>query len=91
MEKLRLAGQDVSYPLVTYTVLENFVPLMTADLDVSVPNGWGWMGVSGAVSEMKPVQDAHIRFYQYCNEAPSYYMWRILDQGREPLRAVVAT
>jgi len=46
---------------------------------------------NGGVSpQPKPVQDAHIRFYQYCNEAPSYYMWRILDQGREPLRAKIA-
>jgi selenocysteine lyase/cysteine desulfurase len=46
---------------------------------------------NGGVSpQPKPVQDAHIRFYQYCNEAPSYYMWRILDQGREPLRARIA-
>src|ERR1043165_9212344 len=46
---------------------------------------------NGGVSpQPKQVQDAHIRFYQYCNEAPSYYMWRILDQGREPLRAKIA-
>lgn len=46
---------------------------------------------NGGVSpQPKVVQDAHIRFYQYCNEAPSYYMWRILDQGREPLRAKIA-
>lgn len=46
---------------------------------------------NGGVSpQPKPVQDAHIRYYQYCNEAPSYYMWRILDQGREPLRAKLA-
>ena len=38
----------------------------------------------------KVVQDAHIRFYQYSNEAPSYYMWRILDQGREGLRNKLA-
>lgn len=40
----------------------------------------------GVCPQPKVVQDAHIRFYQYCNEAPSYYMWRILDQGRESLR-----
>lgn len=46
---------------------------------------------NGGVSpQPKPVQDAHIRFYQYCNEAPSYYMWRILDQQREPLREKIA-
>src|SRR5262252_2085594 len=37
-----------------------------------------------------PVQDAVKRFYDYSNEAPSYYMWRILDQGREPLRRNMA-
>ncbi len=37
-----------------------------------------------------PVQEAVKRFYDYSNEAPSYYMWRILDQGREPLRKNLA-
>src|SRR5215510_11720871 len=36
------------------------------------------------------VQEAMKRFYDYSNEAPSYYMWRILDQGREPLRRNLA-
>ena len=64
---------------------------------------WGWVRASYTVSpnivnlnnggvapQPKPVQDAHIRYYQYCNEAPSYYMWQILDQGREPLRERLA-
>jgi len=64
---------------------------------------WGWIRESYTVSpniinlnnggvapQPKVVQDAHIRFYQYCNEAPSYYMWQILDQGREPLREKLA-
>lgn len=46
---------------------------------------------NGGVSpQPKPVQDAHIRFYQYCNEGPSYFMWRDLDKGREPLRRRLA-
>ncbi|HLP21759.1 MAG TPA: aminotransferase class V-fold PLP-dependent enzyme [Chitinophagales bacterium] len=46
---------------------------------------------NGGVSpQPKPVQDAHIRYYQYSNEAPSLYMWRVLDQGREPLRDKLA-
>ncbi len=44
----------------------------------------------GVAPQPKVVQDAHIRYYQYCNEAPSYYMWQILDQGREPLREKLA-
>ncbi len=64
---------------------------------------WAWVKESFTVSanllnlnnggvspQPKVVQDAHIRFYQFCNEAPSYYMWQILDQGREPLRAKLA-
>ncbi|HYH14693.1 MAG TPA: aminotransferase class V-fold PLP-dependent enzyme, partial [Flavisolibacter sp.] len=42
---------------------------------------------NGGVSPApKTVQDAMKRYYDYSNEAPSYYMWRILDQGRESLR-----
>jgi selenocysteine lyase/cysteine desulfurase len=64
---------------------------------------WGWVRESyttspniinlnngGVAPQPKVVQDAHIRYYQYCNEAPSYYMWQILDQGREPLREKLA-
>jgi hypothetical protein len=40
---------------------------------------------NGGVSPApKVVSYAMKRYYDYCNEAPSYYMWRILDQGREP-------
>lgn len=36
------------------------------------------------------VQQALQRYNQLANEGPSYYMWRILDQGREPLRDKLA-
>jgi len=46
---------------------------------------------NGGVSpQPKVVQDAHIKYYQMCNEIPSYYMWGILDQGRESLRMKLA-
>jgi hypothetical protein len=32
------------------------------------------------------VQEAVERYNKLANEGPSYYMWRILDQGQEPLR-----
>lgn len=64
---------------------------------------WGWIREAytmspniinfnngGVAPQPKVVQDAHIRYYQYCNEAPTYYMWQILDQGREPLRHKLA-
>lgn len=37
------------------------------------------------------VQEAVERYNKMANEGPSYFMWRILDQGREPLRQKLAT
>lgn len=51
---------------------------------VNLNNG----GVSPAP---RVVQEAVERFNRLSNEGPSYYMWRILDQGREPLRQKLAT
>ncbi len=46
---------------------------------------------NGGVSpQPKVVQDAVDRYYHLSNEAPSYYMWRILDQGRESVRMKLA-
>lgn len=36
------------------------------------------------------VQDAVERYNKIANEGPSYYMWRIIDMGREPLRQKLA-
>jgi selenocysteine lyase/cysteine desulfurase len=36
------------------------------------------------------VQQAVERYNQLANEGPSYFMWQILDQGREPLRQRLA-
>jgi selenocysteine lyase/cysteine desulfurase len=36
------------------------------------------------------VQQAVARYNELSNEGPSYYMWGILDQGREPLRERLA-
>lgn len=44
----------------------------------------------GVAPSPKPVQEAMKRYHDLSNEAPSYYMWRILDQGREPLRRNLA-
>jgi hypothetical protein len=78
IDKCRAAGQDVSYPMVSYTVLENFVPFMTQDLDISVPNGWGWSGINGNVSELNPTHDAHsgrwgIKIFNKTAFAPNVY------------------
>ena len=46
---------------------------------------------NGGVSPApRTVQDAMKRYYDFSNEAPSYYMWRVLDMGRENLRSSLA-
>lgn len=46
---------------------------------------------NGGVSpQPKVVQDAVDRYYHLSNEAPTYFMWQILDKGREPLRKKLA-
>lgn len=46
---------------------------------------------NGGVSPSpKSVQEAVERYNALSNQGPSYYMWRILDQGREPLRHKLA-
>ncbi|MEZ5013106.1 MAG: aminotransferase class V-fold PLP-dependent enzyme [Chitinophagales bacterium] len=46
---------------------------------------------NGGVSPApRPVQEALVRFNAMCNEAPSHYMWHVLDKGREQLRAKIA-
>lgn len=44
----------------------------------------------GVAPSPKTVQEAMKRYHDLSNEAPSYYMWRIVDQGREPLRRNLA-
>ncbi|MBV6473913.1 MAG: hercynylcysteine sulfoxide lyase [Saprospiraceae bacterium] len=44
----------------------------------------------GVAPQPRVVQEAVEYYGRMCNEAPSYYMWRILDQGREPLREKLA-
>jgi len=44
----------------------------------------------GVCPQPRVVQEAVERYNRLSNEAPSYYMWRILDQGREPMRAKLA-
>ena len=71
--------------------------------DISDDDFWAWMQESFTVSpnimnlnnggvspQPKVVQETVERYYRLCNEGPSYYMWQILDQGREPLRADLA-
>lgn len=44
----------------------------------------------GVCPQPMVVQEAVERYNRLSNEAPSYFMWQILDQGREPLRRKLA-
>ena len=71
--------------------------------DLSDEDFWSWVKESYTVSPnimnlnnggVSPqplvVQQTLEKYNRMCNEAPSYYMWNILNQGREALRADLA-
>jgi len=81
----------------------NRIESVPPEASASDEDFWAWVKASytvspnvinlnngGVSSQPKIVQDAQQRFSAYANEAPSYYMWRILDQGREALRLKLA-
>jgi selenocysteine lyase/cysteine desulfurase len=55
----------------------------TTDKIINLNNG-------GVAPAPKVVAETMQQMYNQCNKAPSYYMWRVLDQGREPLRKQLA-
>ncbi|MES2679947.1 MAG: aminotransferase class V-fold PLP-dependent enzyme [Bacteroidota bacterium] len=96
------AGIDKNF---TRQLEQHLNKLENLSLESSAENEdfWGWVRESYTISanlinlnnggvspQPKIVQDAHIRNYQLSNEAPTYYMWRILDQQREGLRNKLA-
>jgi len=72
----QLAGEEDYWMVIqqAYTVNPNIINLN---------NG-------GVSPSPRVVQEAVERYNKMCNEGPSYFMWRILDQGREPLRNKLA-
>lgn len=90
------AAEDVSDALVS---LQKMSPLAAAgDEDLwarmaqaytVTPNMLN-LNNGGVSPQPKVVQEAVDRYYHLSNEAPTYYMWQILDKGREPLRRKLA-
>lgn len=84
--------------------MKNNKPILTKpNSNASDEDFWAWVNScytvnpnimnlnnGGVGPQPKQVQDAFEQYYEMCNEGPSYYMWRILDQGREPLRQRMA-
>lgn len=74
-------------------------PKLTPDDD----DFWGWVRSNYTIStsllnlnnggvspQPKPVQDAFFRFTEMANEAPTYYLWRILEDGKDSIRTKLA-
>src|SRR4051794_35307171 len=59
LAELTARGNDVSYPTVTFTVLDIFTNYAVKDRDIAVPTHWGWVAVNGCESGFEPVRDAH--------------------------------
>lgn len=76
VDALTVAGDEDFWYYVrnSYTVSSNIINLN---------NG-------GVSPQPKVVQDALETYNRMSNEAPSYYMWRVLDKGREGLRQKMA-
>jgi selenocysteine lyase/cysteine desulfurase len=101
LKKSSLAGLAGLLPLNGFSMPSLAVPELQAGH--SEDDFWNWvrqcytvsrnvinLNNGGVCPQPKQVQDAHIRYYELCNEAPTFYMWRTLDQGREPLRQSLA-
>jgi selenocysteine lyase/cysteine desulfurase len=57
----------------------------------TVTRNMAYLNSGGVAPQPKQVQDAHIENYLQCNKGPAYYMWQVLDKGREPLREKLAS
>ncbi len=81
---------------------KNILPIDESDTNKDV-DFWRWVRESYSVSDniinlnnggVSPqpivVQETMKKYNDFSNEAPSYYMWRVLDAGREPLRENLA-
>src|SRR5690606_38945491 len=82
---------------------ENTIQPINDNFTKSDRDFWRWVRESYTVSsnivnlnnggvspQPQVVQDTHNKYYSMANEAPSYYMWRIIDAGREHLRENLA-
>ena len=100
-----LAGSTILDPLAASSCLEKPVPMGDLSAEEWAENEEFWQSVrlayrvspaiinlnTGGVSPAPDVvQDAVERYMRLSNETPSFYMWRTLDLGREPIRERLA-
>lgn len=78
LDDLKTKGQDIAYPLVTYTVLDRFTTYALEDLSIRVPSGWGMTAVNGGAAGSEVVRDAHtgdwaVRLVNHTPRQPNVY------------------
>lgn len=56
----------------------------------TISSGFINLNNGGVSPAPKVVAEAMKQYYDISNEGPSYFMWRVIDQGREPLRKNLA-
>jgi selenocysteine lyase/cysteine desulfurase len=96
-------GATLLPDLLSGAAIRNDCPTGFPSAEASDEEFWAWIQESYTVSPViinlnnggvspqpRVVQDTVERYYRLCNEGPSHFMWNILDQGREPLRADLA-
>jgi selenocysteine lyase/cysteine desulfurase len=92
----KAAAEDVSDALVSLNKLSPLAAANDEDLWARMAQAYTVspnmlnLNNGGCSPQPKVVQDAVDRYYHLSNEAPTYYMWQILDKGREPLRRKLA-
>jgi selenocysteine lyase/cysteine desulfurase len=88
-EDIRIAGQKISgLPPATTAADEDYWSVIQQAYTVN-PNIIN-LNNGGVSPSPRVVQEAVERYNKLSNEGPSYYMWRVLDMGREPLRQKLA-
>lgn len=100
-----LTLSSIASNTIAQDVADALIHLKKAPIDTAVTDEELWARIAqaytvtpnilnlnnGGVSpQPKIVQDAMDRYYHYSNELPSYYMWNILDKGRETVRRKLA-
>lgn len=83
-EKKRIAGKTED------EIVRDEQYWMTIRLAYLTEEGFINMNNGGVNPQPLPVREAFIRNYEMCNKGPTYYMWKVLDAGREPLRERLA-
>lgn len=81
LEKINLSAEEIATDEDYWSVIQQ--GYTTSPNIINLNNG-------GVSPSPRIVQEAVERFNKLSNEGPSYFMWRILDQGREPLREKLA-